>query len=369
MAPQIQKKSQTGTAQELRKEDSPDWVGYIHSASNPLQTRANTELDPKRMMLAVVAQKIGGKTSGPHKMSEREKSPDIDAEGAKSPRTVPQKDQGMETSPTSVPISTRVEKAVTLSGEVPGNEPAASVVLPQTRSHLVRGLLSSLRRDTNPFSPHSKLNKVPSVDCLVNALTLERGGVGVRELVQSPIPPNPNRNPNVEVRGKETFDLQEDLTRLATHLALPAILRSRDTLGILLTQSLLLWMSLAPPPITLALMNGELSDPFNNIVVNKSDKGSEVVVSDMDHYIVEGVVHLSDVETYVPVGEDPTLAIAAERERRNRPQSLLVALHLCREDVATVAAQLGRGALLAKIDIKSAYRLIPVHPKDRWLLE
>ena len=98
----------------------------------------------------------------------------------------------------------------------------------------------------------------------------------------------------------------------ATHLALPAILRSRDTLGILLTQSLLLWMSLAPPPITLALINGELSDPFNNIVVNKSDKGSEVVVSDMDHYIVEGVVHLSDVETYVPVGEDPTLAIAAE---------------------------------------------------------
>ena len=38
------------------------------------------------------------------------------------------------------------------------------------------------------------------------------------------------------------------------------------------------------------------------------------------------------------------------------------------EDVATVAAQLGRGALLAKIDIESAYRLIPVHPGDRWLL-
>ena len=57
---------------------------------------------------------------------------------------------------------------------------------------------------------------MPSVDCLVNALTLERGGVGVRELVQSPIPPNPNPNLNVdvEVRGKETFDLQEDLTRL-----------------------------------------------------------------------------------------------------------------------------------------------------------
>ena len=30
--------------------------------------------------------------------------------------------------------------------------------------------------------------------------------------------------------------------------------------------------------------------------------------------------------------------------------------------------QLGKGSLLAKIDIKSAYRLIPVHPKDRQYL-
>ena len=30
--------------------------------------------------------------------------------------------------------------------------------------------------------------------------------------------------------------------------------------------------------------------------------------------------------------------------------------------------ELGHGSLLAKIDIKSAYRLIPVHPHDRkWL--
>ena len=29
---------------------------------------------------------------------------------------------------------------------------------------------------------------------------------------------------------------------------------------------------------------------------------------------------------------------------------------------------LGRGTLLAKIDIKSAFRLIPVHPSDRHLL-
>ena len=38
------------------------------------------------------------------------------------------------------------------------------------------------------------------------------------------------------------------------------------------------------------------------------------------------------------------------------------------EKVATAAIGLGRGALLAKLDVKSAYRLIPVHPLDRPLL-
>ena len=38
------------------------------------------------------------------------------------------------------------------------------------------------------------------------------------------------------------------------------------------------------------------------------------------------------------------------------------------DEVAYPVADLGRGALLAKIDIESAYRLIPVHPLDRPLL-
>ena len=38
------------------------------------------------------------------------------------------------------------------------------------------------------------------------------------------------------------------------------------------------------------------------------------------------------------------------------------------EAVAVAAQRLGRGALLAKLDIKSAYRLVPVHPQDRCLL-
>ena len=35
------------------------------------------------------------------------------------------------------------------------------------------------------------------------------------------------------------------------------------------------------------------------------------------------------------------------------------------DDVAALVAVLGRGSLLAKVDIESAYRLIPVHPQDR----
>ena len=31
-------------------------------------------------------------------------------------------------------------------------------------------------------------------------------------------------------------------------------------------------------------------------------------------------------------------------------------------------AQLGRGALLAKMDIQQAYRMVPVHPDNRALL-
>lgn len=38
------------------------------------------------------------------------------------------------------------------------------------------------------------------------------------------------------------------------------------------------------------------------------------------------------------------------------------------QDVIKEIIALGPGALLAKIDIKSAYRIVPVHPEDRPLL-
>ena len=37
------------------------------------------------------------------------------------------------------------------------------------------------------------------------------------------------------------------------------------------------------------------------------------------------------------------------------------------DDAARAATRLGQGALLAKVDIKSAYRTVPVHPEDRLL--
>ena len=38
------------------------------------------------------------------------------------------------------------------------------------------------------------------------------------------------------------------------------------------------------------------------------------------------------------------------------------------DEVAARAAQLGRGTLLAKVDIESAYRLVSVHPQD-WIVQ
>ncbi len=37
------------------------------------------------------------------------------------------------------------------------------------------------------------------------------------------------------------------------------------------------------------------------------------------------------------------------------------------DKVGAIATSLGSGALLAKVDIESAYRLVPVHPDDRLL--
>ena len=39
------------------------------------------------------------------------------------------------------------------------------------------------------------------------------------------------------------------------------------------------------------------------------------------------------------------------------------------DNVVAKVMGVGRGALMAKFDLKSAYRYIPVHPDDRWLLD
>jgi hypothetical protein len=38
--------------------------------------------------------------------------------------------------------------------------------------------------------------------------------------------------------------------------------------------------------------------------------------------------------------------------------------YITADEVARLVAELGGGALLAKVDIESAYKQIPVHPQD-----
>ena len=38
------------------------------------------------------------------------------------------------------------------------------------------------------------------------------------------------------------------------------------------------------------------------------------------------------------------------------------------DDAARAILKKGPGALMAKVDIKSAFRIVPIHPEDRWLL-
>ena len=37
-------------------------------------------------------------------------------------------------------------------------------------------------------------------------------------------------------------------------------------------------------------------------------------------------------------------------------------------DAAKGVAVFGRGSLIAKVDIRNAYRVVPAHPEDRWLM-
>ena len=50
------------------------------------------------------------------------------------------------------------------------------------------------------------------------------------------------------------------------------------------------------------------------------------------------------------------------------PKSLCSLKYVTIDEVIKGIIQLGRGTLLAKIDIKSAFRLLPVHPADRHML-
>jgi len=50
------------------------------------------------------------------------------------------------------------------------------------------------------------------------------------------------------------------------------------------------------------------------------------------------------------------------------PKSLCSLRYVTIDDAIKGIIQLGKGTLLAKIDIKSAFRLLPIHPADRHML-
>ena len=49
-------------------------------------------------------------------------------------------------------------------------------------------------------------------------------------------------------------------------------------------------------------------------------------------------------------------------------RSLCSLTYVSVDTAVKLVEQLGRGTLLAKVDIRSAYRMLPIHPDDRWLL-
>jgi len=49
-----------------------------------------------------------------------------------------------------------------------------------------------------------------------------------------------------------------------------------------------------------------------NLVINKADKGSTIVVQDRSNNIADGLLHLSDTSTYTPLSGDPTTHLCKE---------------------------------------------------------
>ena len=50
------------------------------------------------------------------------------------------------------------------------------------------------------------------------------------------------------------------------------------------------------------------------------------------------------------------------------PEELCSLSYVGIKDAARAIQDRGRGAVMAKVDVKSAYRNIPVHPEDRWMM-
>lgn len=50
------------------------------------------------------------------------------------------------------------------------------------------------------------------------------------------------------------------------------------------------------------------------------------------------------------------------------PKEVRLVTYITCDEVADKVGAMGRGTLIAKVDLKSAYRMVSVHPEDRKLL-
>ncbi|KAL5463278.1 hypothetical protein EMCRGX_G032165 [Ephydatia muelleri] len=137
MGPKADQKKKGPAMQDTRKEASPDWVaeGGIHSAANP--NPGPTKPDREKSPVTTVETAKAANSSA--HMAIRHAVPEERSQSKTSSEV-----EEMETSHTSAPNSAAAGELVKAVSEVPATKLQHDVALPQTRSKLVWGLMSSL---------------------------------------------------------------------------------------------------------------------------------------------------------------------------------------------------------------------------------
>ena len=117
-----------------------------------------------------------------------------------------------------------------------------------------------------------------------------------------------------------------------------------------------------------------LSASLNQDVVSRYIK-DEVVLGQMAGSLSQKAaerVHTSPIGV-IPKGHTPgkwrlIVDLSSPAESSVNDEEWCSLSYISIDDVARIIARIGKGALMGKMDIKSAYRIVPVHPDDQLLL-